>query len=574
MGRSRLLSKLAKDINTDGDIIQAGLADGVGGAGVTVFDSTEDLTYSGNDNGDQAYVKSNNRLYIWDSVGWYNVALINNAPSITSVTDSGGGTTPFTLATDGTATVITIVASDSDGDQLTYSVIKGTGFDSIATLSQDSSVFTITPFSQDSVGDATSGTLTFKATDGINIVSSALQTFTLSFSPDFSSIVLSQTIDSFPQSNVNDQHGADVLIGGDQIFIGAPFYDFPPYRTNSGAYFVYDRDSANAGTFTYKEAIAPDVNSLFAGRQFKSASLDNDNNVLAVGCHYYSSNRGRVYTFRKDSTGSWSQEQYLGQGGTSARFGCNTAIGNNTLVVGEYGHSSSSGRVRVYTRDSAEGLFDTTNVEYITPSDLASNDQFGETVDITSSGSYIVAGAKGQDNSDDNGAVYVFKRINSSYTQVAKIVGSAGNNTFFGTRSVAIDSGSDGTLTLAAPTSNNDLYVYTGADSSWSLQQSFKASGSNYFNSFRLDGDTMVIGAYGTYDGEANGGSAWIYQRENDSWGQVSELLPDSVSVEDRFGFATSIDAASGIVLVSAHNADVNGNENAGIVYVYKAPSP
>jgi hypothetical protein len=183
--KNRLFAKLASDVDTSGNIIQSGLADGVGGAGVTVYDSTGALGYSGNDNGDQAYVKSNNRLYIWDSVGWYNVALINNAPNITSVTDTSDNSTPFTLATDGsTQTIITIVAADSDGDPLTYTFTKGTGFDSIATVSQDSSVFTITPLSQDSAGAAESGTLTFKVSDGIN-TSSSISTFNLVFDTGF-----------------------------------------------------------------------------------------------------------------------------------------------------------------------------------------------------------------------------------------------------------------------------------------------------------------------------------------------------------------------------------------------------
>jgi len=179
--RTRQFAKLPKDIDTDGNIGQAGLAEGVGGAGVTVYDSTGLLTSVGNTNGDQAYVQSNNRLYLWDSTGWYNVALINRTPTISSITDADGNTTPFTLATDGSTTVITIVAQDSDGEAITYTVTKGTGFDSIATISQDSSVFTITPLSEDSAGSTTSATLTFNATDGSNIASSAAQTFTLQF---------------------------------------------------------------------------------------------------------------------------------------------------------------------------------------------------------------------------------------------------------------------------------------------------------------------------------------------------------------------------------------------------------
>lgn len=200
VSRTRQFAKLPKDIDTDGNIIQTGLAAGVGGAGVEVYDSPGLLSSVGNTNGDQAYVQSNNRLYIWDSTGWYNVALINKTPTISSVTDANGGTTPFELATDGsTQTVITIVAQDSDGETLTYTVTKGGGFDSIATVSQDSSVFTITPFSSDSAGTAESGTLTFNVTDGNSIASTAAQTFTL----EFTSVRWKNTLLSVGTSDTN-----------------------------------------------------------------------------------------------------------------------------------------------------------------------------------------------------------------------------------------------------------------------------------------------------------------------------------------------------------------------------------
>ena len=53
----------------------------------------------------------------------------------------------------------------------------------MATVSQDSSVFTITPKSEANATTST-GTLTFKATDGVNIASE-ISTFTLTFSPDW-----------------------------------------------------------------------------------------------------------------------------------------------------------------------------------------------------------------------------------------------------------------------------------------------------------------------------------------------------------------------------------------------------
>jgi len=264
--KNSFLSEFASSVNTSGKLPTSALATT---PGVTVYDSIGSLPYSGNDNGNQAYVQSNNRLYIWDSVGWYSIALINTAPNISSITDSDGGTTPFTLADDGsTQTVITITAADSDGDPITYSVIKGTGFDSIATLSQDSSVFTITPFSQDSAGTATSGTLTFKATDGINVVSSAAQTFTLNFvSGQWKNVALSigtSDSDGLDNSTFIDRstNAHTVTTTGTPIQSAFhPYLDnYSVYFDGDGDYFKADMSNVAIGTnnFTIEMWIWPD----------------------------------------------------------------------------------------------------------------------------------------------------------------------------------------------------------------------------------------------------------------------------------------------------------------------------
>ena len=79
------------------------------GSSTTVYATIDDLPLSGASTGDQAYVSGNNRLYIWNGTGWYNIALINTTPSIS------GALGTYALATDGTATTVTITATDPEG---------------------------------------------------------------------------------------------------------------------------------------------------------------------------------------------------------------------------------------------------------------------------------------------------------------------------------------------------------------------------------------------------------------------------------------------------------------------------
>jgi len=148
-----------------------------GEVGLSVYSTLDDLPTTGLTSGDQAFVSSTNRFYISNGSGWYNVALVNATPTLV-VSPTG----TVALAIDGsTPTVITLTATDSDNADasLTYSVESDGSFAGLGTISQDSSVFTITPLSEDSATTETS-TLTFKASDGISF-GSGTTTFTLTF---------------------------------------------------------------------------------------------------------------------------------------------------------------------------------------------------------------------------------------------------------------------------------------------------------------------------------------------------------------------------------------------------------
>jgi len=149
--------------------------------GLIVYSTIDDLPTTNLTSGDQAFVSASSRLYISNGSGWYNVALINATPSLT-VSPSG----TIELSTEGVAQIVTITAADSDNADasLTLSADSGGDFFKMATVSQDSSVFTITPRSKDSatsLGFDGTATLTFKASDGISF-GTETSTFTLAFS--------------------------------------------------------------------------------------------------------------------------------------------------------------------------------------------------------------------------------------------------------------------------------------------------------------------------------------------------------------------------------------------------------
>ena len=175
--KNRLFAKLANTVDSDGKLQESSLAADLDlGGGTEIYANQADLPLEGVEAGAQAYVAENNRLYMWNGDGWYNISLINTAPTITS-----GGAGSYTLAVGGSPTIITLAAEDPEGLPITwsYQVTSGT-LGNTATVEQADNVFTITPSSNEA--DHGEFTLAFVASDGVNI-STDINTFTLPAPP-------------------------------------------------------------------------------------------------------------------------------------------------------------------------------------------------------------------------------------------------------------------------------------------------------------------------------------------------------------------------------------------------------
>ena len=144
------------------------------------YTNLADLPATSDTVGNKAFITSTNKLYIWSGVGWYLVAEVTNASpsSITGVNAS------YDLASDGTATTITAVATDPEGLALTWSSSVTAGSLNGTIVSNVDNVFTVTPHAS----NATTFSITFSVTDGVNSAVSAVSQFSLSFYTQGSSL--------------------------------------------------------------------------------------------------------------------------------------------------------------------------------------------------------------------------------------------------------------------------------------------------------------------------------------------------------------------------------------------------
>jgi len=333
---------------------------------------------------------------------------------------------------------------------------------------------------------------------------------------------------------------------------------------------------------------------------------------------------GAAYVFTYNGS-DWSEQALLKASNAEGSdfFGVSVAISGDTIVVGAMLEDSSATGVNGNQADNSTDSAGAAYVfvrnagvwsqeAYLKASDtthaLGGGDRFGSAVAI--SGDTVVVGAELEDsiatgvNGDDRdnsstnpGAVYVFTRSGTTWSQQAYLKASnSSSQDRFGI-SVAI---SGGTVVVGAEgedTTNREsgaVYVFTRSGTTWTEQQFLKASNTgfndHFGNSVGVDGDTLVAGAdqessnsTGVNNDESNdlasqAGAAYVFTRSGTVWSQQAYLKASNTDSGDVFG--TSVAISGNTVIVGAIGEDsittgVNGDDTdntalyAGAAYVF-----
>ncbi|MGC1377895.1 MAG: FG-GAP repeat protein [Anaerolineales bacterium] len=257
---------------------------------------------------------------------------------------------------------------------------------------------------------------------------------------------------------------------------------------------------------------------------------------------------------------------------------------------------------------------------YVKASNTDAEDNFGAAIAI--SGDTLVVGApyeassatgvngdQGDNTASNSGAVYVFTRNGSVWSQQAYIKASnAEAYDDFGS-SVAISgdtlvvgaygessnaTGVDGNQTDNSADLSGAVYVFTRSSGIWSQQSYIKSSntGANdYFGgSVAISGDTLVVGAVGEASNATgvNGsqddnsvydsGAAYVFTRSGTTWSQQAYLKASNTGESDWFGGLVTISGdtlAVGAAGEGSNATGVNGDQNnnlasdSGAAYVF-----
>ena len=462
--KSRLLSRLIegdgsiKTTQIDSDAIGISAAKSItAAAGTAVYSSADTLPVSAAA-GDQAFVSSTNRLYIFNGSGWYNIALINNTPFFTTSPASS-----YEVSNTGAQTNIEILAFDSDGINLVYTATTDSDFDAAFSITKDSDngrKFTVSMDSDQTAG--ATGTVTFKASDGVNIVS-AVSTFSVSFfTPANWSNSRTQT-DQTSTYGVFAGRGVDIDYDGTRMIAGwARNYqneqNYFAIKKRTGSTWAIEKEFQNTNSGTELGAyctINHDGDHAFVG-------IPRDNTDASGGIEHWTRS-GTTWTknttIRAETTGtanSWfgwyfstnetadkllavegvyqeiKVQYYTRSGSTWTRVGTVSKPASNNTDWGyrNFGGqqafemsgdgnwavfgSAENDRIYVYKFNTSTNAF-----EYHHVYQGNGSDNLGLSVDINYDGTYIAASSIGPSNT--KGTVYVYYRSGAAWDGTANI---------------------------------------------------------------------------------------------------------------------------------------------------------
>ena len=383
-------------------------------------------------------------------------------------------------------------------------------------------------------------------------------------------------------------------------------------------YFKASNTGTTIDTFGNAVAVSGDGNTLAiaAPREDSSGTgIDSTPDELATDA-------GAVYLFSRDTTtGVWSQQAFIKASNTGAGdlFGSSVSLSSdgNTLAVSATGEdsissgingayndlSSNAGAVYVFTR-SADVW---SQQAYIKASNPNIDDAFGTAVSISDDGNTLAVSAEAEDSSatgiggnqadnttSDSGAVYLFTRSGTTWSQHSYV--KASNPTAFDVFGRALALSGDGVV-LAVGAIGEDssatgiggnqgdntkidsgavyVFKYNRNTLLWAQDAYIKASNAGtgteewFGKSVDLNyaGTTLAVGAWwedssttginSTPDNTAtNAGAAYVFQFTGSGWVEQAYIKAFNTETMDYFGEVVSLSGDGNQLVVGASGED------------------
>ena len=357
--------------------------------------------------------------------------------------------------------------------------------------------------------------------------------------------------------SANDSFGSAVALFGDFIFVGAPNDD--EGLDNAGSAYIYQWNSTNWDES--KQFLSPGS----AGDQF-GFSVSYSNNRVLIGAPNDVENgitSGSAYIFSWDGQ-SWNSTKIIPSTPVDfGLFGYAVSIDGDRAAISaifDTGNAPNSGTVYLYDWDGNNWI-----ESQISATDGGGYDQFGYSVDL--SGNRLLVGSiSDEDNGPSSGSAYFYDWNGNTWSETKITPSDGASNDYFGS-SVNLHEdraliGATGASTIGAVY----LYEWNGIDWNEVKIEPVNQNAGDFGHAVSLNNDRFVVGAPFGYDNGTYFGSAYIYDWDGFSWVET-KLNSTNISSSNQYGYAVSL---LGNKIVVGNPDDTLDNENYfGSVFIY-----
>jgi hypothetical protein len=330
----------------------------------------------------------------------------------------------------------------------------------------------------------------------------------------------------------------------------------PPSVWEQEAYIKAANGKSNRN---FGKVISLNADTLVVGSRYDASSVRTITNGTGASSDESALESGAAFVYRRVGS-NWSQEAYIKAVNSDANDSCGNAvaISGDTIAIGAIYESSAefaitngssassnngasdSGAVYVYRRSGSNW----SQEAFIKPSNSSADDWFGQSVAL--SGDTLVVGAPYEDSSQNN---------------ISNGQPASTNN---------------------SSTNSGAAYVFRRSGSKWTEETYLKAtnaaSNDEFGRTVSISGETIVVGT----PARAGTGAAYIFGRNGNSW--IQQAYVTAVNANNGDAFANALGVSGDTLVVGAYQEDAaqntitNGttasNDNthydSGAAYVYR----
>ena len=359
--------------------------------------------------------------------------------------------------------------------------------------------------------------------------------------------LLVASLQKLSPSTSGHSFGQSVALEGSTLVVGQSCASSGTADSCSGAVFVYSR----SGT-SWKLAerlVASDLKSL----TYLGDAVSVGGNTVAAGAPRSSDaglSSGSAYLFTGNG-GTWKQQQKLAVGQKGDKFASSVSLEGDTLLAGASHHTPTgkgqgAGAVYVFQRSGTSW----SQVQKLVAAGSGAGARFGQSVSMK--GKVALVGAPGD---SQKGAAHVYHHDGTAWQHAQKLTA---NDAMAGDSLGESVSVSKAVMVVGAPgadaagVDSGAAYVFHRSGSAWKqahkLSAKDGAAGDKLGHAVAIAGDVVVAGATGDDDKGQDSGAVYLFVRDGSAWKQLDKLVASDGAAGDGHGSAVDLDGATLVV--------------------------